>query len=372
MDYYQHSSERSSEESSQAVQTSEPKKLKRPIAKGPLIFFVVVLVGAGLWLWMRNASTKPTEQPVVETSTSVPTQSTSASNTTINATTSTALMSATSTNATSTNVSSPKIPTPQEFQEKYEVRTDGVYYDGVLIKRAEAATFEFIGGDYAKDAFTIYSRGIAIPGANRQTFEYVGNGHAKDKNYIYNGFEIFSAEDPSSFEATTDDYYKRGVSFRVYLIPPAADPQTVEHVGCFYTKDDSAVYFYGKTIVDADPATFSIVGGCYPKDSEHVYLEGKPIPHADPNTFEYLGLEYTKDADHAYFYGDVISGADATTFEYVGGGYAKDTAHVYLETDIVPNVDPASCTIDSLSGCKTPKISSNGVVECVAASTTTQ
>jgi hypothetical protein len=347
MDYYQQSSERSSGETSQPVQNAEPKKLKRPVAKGPIIFFVVVLIGAGIWLWMRSSGTKPTEQPVVETPTIVQTQNTTATSTTENATTTN--MSASS---TAIDITTPNILASKEFQEKYEVRTDGVYYDGTLIKRADGATFEFIGGDYAKDAFTLYSRGAAIPGVNRQTFEYIGNNHAKDKNYIYYGLEIFSAEDSSTFEITADDYYKRGISFRVYLTSPEVDPQTVEHVGCFYTKDDSRVYFYGKTIIDADSATFAIVGGCYPKDVERVYLEGKPIINVDPNTFEYLGLEYTKDADHAYFYGSVITGADPATFEYVGDGYAKDALHVYSETDIIPNIDPTNCTKDDLNGCK--------------------
>lgn len=313
MDYYQ----RPVEESSLSTQTSEPKKLKRTLPKGALIFFLVVIVGAGAWLWMRNSSTTPKEQPVVDTSVVVRTQAMSTTNTTGNATT---------THATSTNITISNSTSTKELENKYEVKTDGVYYDGTLIKRADPVTFE-----------------------------YIGNGRAKDKTNIYNGLEIFSMENPKMFTPMKDDYYTEG-SFKVFLTFFDADPKTIEHINCFYTKDAKHVYFYGKTVADADPATFEMVGGCYAKDAAYVYLEGEALYKADPATFEYLGLEYTKDAKHVYFYGNIVSGADPETFIYVGGDYAKDITNVYVEGSVVVGADPASCTKKTLKWCEAPAV----------------
>jgi len=65
-----------------------------------------------------------------------------------------------------------------------------VYYGDKKIN-AVAATFEELGGGYAKDAFTVYYCGEVVKGAMASSFRYTGNGYGQDTfDAYYRGKKI--------------------------------------------------------------------------------------------------------------------------------------------------------------------------------------
>lgn len=119
-------------------------------------------------------------------------------------------------------VATAPVDLPQNLD--YEIKADGVYYRGDLIKSANLQTFKYVGGDYAKDSAHVY-RG-----------EYVID----------------------------------------------ADPATFEYIGGNYTADKTKIYFLGKSIKDVDWETFEYVGDVYAKDKTIVYKEGVSVEGAKP------------------------------------------------------------------------------------------
>jgi hypothetical protein len=184
-----------------------------------------------------------------------------------------------------------------------------------------------IGGGYEiKPEGVFYLSGL-MEGADKDTFEYLGGDYAKDARRVYLGSDVVVGADPKTL-------------------------QRIEIEDTHFIKDATKVFIDKQIIIGADPATFEYVGGPHSKDSTKVFWFQKTIVNADPKTFEDMKDGYAKDAKNAYFNGVRLSGTDANTFEYVGNSYAKDSKHVVWYGNVVSGVSPVDCTAVNLKGCE--------------------
>lgn len=68
-----------------------------------------------------------------------------------------------------------------ESKNKYAIAGTSVTYDGTIVKKADAATFKYIGGEYAADKHHAYYKGKILGDAwGVGQFTYKGNGYATD------------------------------------------------------------------------------------------------------------------------------------------------------------------------------------------------
>ncbi|MFA5831348.1 MAG: DKNYY domain-containing protein [Candidatus Paceibacterota bacterium] len=199
----------------------------------------------------------------------------------------------------------------KELSKEYEIKPNGVYYEGRLID-------------------------IADP----QTFEVLNRFISKDKEQVYY-------------------QYLNEASNVIFLPLKNADPQTFEILSDWYAKDKFKVYAsldYSTSILrDADPLTFVAVDGYYGKDKNNVYFYGIKIKEADPATFVGYGVknaQYAKDIKNAYYRNEIIQGVDLKTFKVIDGKFSKDIKHVYVWGEITGGADPSKCTMDNLMGCE--------------------
>ena len=69
---------------------------------------------------------------------------------------------------------------------KYAIEGKVVSYDGKVIKKADAASFKYVGGEYAADKHHAYYKGNILGDAwGTGLFNYKGNGYATDGLHWY-------------------------------------------------------------------------------------------------------------------------------------------------------------------------------------------
>lgn len=204
--------------------------------------------------------------------------------------------------------------------DRYETKNGNVYYvikptfmaehgghgDEVLVKNADAESFDELEAGYGKDKNHVYLNGYLVKNANPQTFEiidyrdensYGDKNYSKDKNFVFfNGNQI-----------------------------PRANPKTFQILEEKpYSKDDKDYYFWNKPLNLSNINTFKLgllkdnqYKSYCGNDSKHFYLDTLKFPIADYKTFEYIDEGFfTKDKINVYYLGEIVSEADPKTFYY--------------------------------------------------------
>jgi len=86
-----------------------------------------------------------------------------------------------------------------EIVSNYEIKEDGIYYQGILIEGVDKETFEVLGETYAKDKNYVYYVGKRIEGADPVTFEVLNEIYSKDKSSVYKEGEIIKGVNLADF-----------------------------------------------------------------------------------------------------------------------------------------------------------------------------
>ncbi|MCK5590477.1 MAG: DKNYY domain-containing protein [Candidatus Pacebacteria bacterium] len=131
---------------------------------------------------------------------------------------------------------------------------------------------------------------------------------------------------------------EEGVQFDRWFIE-GADPESMEIIGDYYTRDKQHVYFGGEQVTEADRATFCHIGGVLAKDKNNIYCFGKVFSGVDSSTFEYVGGSFSKDKNSAYMYTYIMRDVDLETFEYLGSSYTRDANKIYLADKVISEAD---------------------------------
>jgi DKNYY family len=180
----------------------------------------------------------------------------------------------------------------------YSVRGGKVYYTWGLPARttevagADAASFQDLGGVFARDRSKVYVSGEELAGADASSFEVLERGFAKDRSHVWLGSQPIS-NDPAHFE----------------LLPGEL------------AKDSTAVYCHDGRVLSNDAAHFVRVSATdnilgYTKDSQTAYYYCSAIPGADPSSFRVLNenMHCAADQQNAYHGSTVIQNADPSHF----------------------------------------------------------
>lgn len=199
-----------------------------------------------------------------------------------------------------------------------------------VVRGADADSFVFWLGSFAKDRRHCYYMDRRLAGANPLVFHALNNTYFKDDRSVWCiGGRIKDADAPS-FVACDDGIYD-------------LDGLPVPHG---YGKDRHRVFYYdfnGKAcwVRKADPATFeSLNDGHFGRDHRTIFCGEASIAGADANTWQKLGGYYSKDRKRVYYFNRVIKDADLESFRVVPAQrgntqLARDRYRCYWNDQIV-------------------------------------
>jgi len=261
----------------------------------------------------------------------------------------------------------------------------GVYYGQTLNTNLDASSYALISPYFDKDATAVYygNSSSLLGGADPATFEYVGGNYAKDVSHGYFKNSQFPLSDPSSFQLLNENYATdlSSVFYGPSLVT-GIDPTSAHVIDSYYIADSSKVFFGSQEILGANSADFHVVrsyldsspvGVAY--GSGNVYTNNFVISNEsiNPGSFRFIGnimfadksnlfgymgklgakhlskvlSEYYASAEgKVYFitsrtFKNQLSGALADSFEAINTYAGKDINNVYLGqlllTDLIPS-----------------------------------
>ena len=193
--------------------------------------------------------------------------------------------------------------------------TDGkkVRYRHFDVRGADADSFLFYLGAFAKDARHCYCTSRRLTGADPATFRMLNFTWACDDAAVWCLGGRVKDADVRSFEVCDQGFVAAGAS---HQRAPAG-----------YAKDRNHVYFYnfdGKANVvkKAEPASFVSHGdGSYAHDAQWVFWEHTRLPKADPGSWRRLEGLYSRDSLRLYYCNREVKGADLPSFKTTLRGF---------------------------------------------------
>ena len=203
-------------------------------------------------------------------------------------------------------------------------------------------TVEVLGRKFIKDKDAVYFQDTKIINADPHSFVAIDNFYAKDKNRVYYCSHSFQDIDINTFEFLEDDYivlkdknHSYSICFGDYGLYSAKNtvipflPEGIVFMSRQYAKDNTLVYYNGRTIKDADTKTFVFIYDGYARDCNNVYHNGEILTGADSQSFVCMG-EYAKDVYKVYYWGKELKGIDVSSFVVLDRTlYTKDVYGVY-------------------------------------------
>ena len=240
-----------------------------------------------------------------------------------------------------------------ELPEDYEIKADGVYYEGKLIKGADSETFMVLAdlfyinnsSGYAKDKNKVFYKENEIIRVDAKSFVLiqpslsenkglvVETGMAQDiNNRYYLGRRVVERSIINKLENLGDNYYKDEVnvyqdmryssglhSLFIPVVLDQFDAESFEFVDFCWRMDGSGAYHES-----------------YIKDKNNVFCGEEKLEKADPPTFEVIGFLEEGEQDAGIYF------------------FSKDKNNVYWGGTVVKGANPANCTAENLKGCEAP------------------
>lgn len=243
----------------------------------------------------------------------------------------------------------------------YSKSDDSVYYNGDVIKNANFETFELMWNNfYAKDKNHVFYMGSILEWVSPSTFTLLSNGYGKSESSIYKGNRKLKEADLKTFAIISIWFCKdkHRVFYRAEPVEDWIDASSFEFVprnlwssnaddsmNDLYMRDRNRVYttFSGVEVLEwADPETIEYLWDYFSKDKNRVYLYQNPLFHLDIPTFEILSYFCFKDKNGVYLCSDEniihkfippmkIEQADPETFKLYPENfyYGSDKNRVY-------------------------------------------
>lgn len=205
-----------------------------------------------------------------------------------------------------------------------------VMYGSYPIRGADASSFRFYLGCFAKDNKHCYIGSAKLKLGNGSQFKALNYTYATDGNIVCSLGGRIADADGASFMICDD-----GVLIRDGLRFPYG-----------YGKDNVRVFYYdfdGKAnwVKKADPATFkSLNDGFFGLDHKTVFCGHASIAKADVNTWQKLGGYYSRDKARIFYFNREIKVADYATFRVIASKdgarqLARDCNHFYWNDRVI-------------------------------------
>jgi len=210
---------------------------------------------------------------------------------------------------------------------QYWRRDDDVYYHGDRLIGADANTFRFYLGAFAKDARHCYCTSSRLRGANASTFRALNYCYATDGARVWTIGGLVSEADAESFVALDDGaepisrgwsscgygrdrahvYYQDRFGRPCLVRKATADTFTTPGDRTF-GRDHQYVFLGRTTIPGARVSSWRPLGGYYSTDGKRVFYGGKRLPTANPLTFRVVSIDVAQLATDgkSYFWGDEV------------------------------------------------------------------
>jgi hypothetical protein len=207
-----------------------------------------------------------------------------------------------------------KIPTIAQSatrKAQYYFLNDHVCWRGRKIVGADASSFVYFEGSFAKDTNRVYRQDKRIA-ADPASFWALNFCWFADKDSVWALGGQLTIADPSSFEVCDDGYkftlgcpgvpkgYARDASGVYYYgfegqpgLVKKADPATFKSMNnSLHGSDISHVYYKKAVLKTADPASWEMIGGYYARDHERIFYDNREIPEADYESFRVTEVPY--------------------------------------------------------------------------------
>lgn len=207
---------------------------------------------------------------------------------------------------------------------------DKVMFRDCPVRGADAASFRFYLGYFAKDNKHCYIGSTKLKEADSAHFRALNYTYAADNHNVWTmGGKIADAS-AASFMVCDDGVFVRGDYRFAYG----------------YGKDNARVYYYdsdGKPnwVKKANPATFkSLNDGHFGIDDKTVFCGHASIAKADVKTWQKIGGYYSRDKSRIFYFNRIIAVADYTTFRVIASKddktqFARDCHHFYWNDRVI-------------------------------------
>jgi hypothetical protein len=168
------------------------------------------------------------------------------------------------------------------------------------------------------------------------------------------GFILIKDADAKTFEETKFDYAKD--KSRQYHKDKVDNSGPIVKLDQVFSKNDLVAFYYDSPIAGVDAKSFAVISNGFSRDKSQLFYEDKLVPNVDPNNFSDLTnnesgeparAAYIKDNKSVLYYTgingafSVVVGADIESFRHAGNAFATDGLHVYYEGKLLPEIERA-------------------------------
>lgn len=222
----------------------------------------------------------------------------------------------------------------EDLTTLYWLNDGKICYRHYPIRGADADSFRFYLGSFAKDRKHCYCTFSRLAGGNAATFRALNYTYATDGQSVWTLGGRIKDADAESFIVCDDGSYDIGRNLRV--------PHG-------FGKDKDRVFFYdydGKPnwVRKASPQSFvSLSDGHFGQDEQFVFFGAVTLPKAKVQQWRKLGGYYSTDDTRVFYANREIKDADVASFEVIRSPIpsrdfiqaAKDRNHYYSNDRIV-------------------------------------
>lgn len=162
-----------------------------------------------------------------------------------------------------------------------------VYHGNTLISAIDRDSFVHVGGNYWRDQNTVYCEHETsvkpLQGCDAASFRFVGADYAADDFHAYYAGRKLKSNQPRHLRLLSD----------------------------VYASDDGNVFFDGAVLHGADPATWQrIANGGFSRDCNNVFFGARKLPRVDLSTWKIITRVFSKDCKRVYYMNHVLTGED--------------------------------------------------------------
>lgn len=270
----------------------------------------------------------------------------------------------------------------KRLSEDFAVDSLYVYYHNKEIEGAHIEGFKVLDEHFAKDGSSVFycdddavlnSKLLnwgshkqmvqvdPIEGADAASFEVIGNDYARDRKRAYYKQTHFSVDRADSLVVINTDFVKTGryVYYQTALVKGSDARSFALCPGRFYAtyaKDRSRAYYYNHGIhkIECDAASFVPIASEYAADNTTVFFRQYPLKGLKPRESRLQHFYFCSDKNLVYFGNELLKGMDAATFSVCtfkanagdhGTYFSKDAVKVFYEDRQLPGADPATFTV---------------------------